>query len=82
MPIVLSTVGVEYGLSGHTLPSILSGLDGIEPIDGPLPSEDNRPRGPAWGVPRGPGGGGCDVVFKPRGHWHAFWNAGMNSCTS
>jgi nicotinamidase-related amidase len=33
MPIVLSTVGVGYGLNGPTLPSILSELDGIEPID-------------------------------------------------
>jgi nicotinamidase-related amidase len=33
MPIVLSTVGVAYGLNGPTLPSILSELDGIEPID-------------------------------------------------
>src|ERR1700737_2216798 len=33
MPIVLSTVGVGLGVSGPTLPSILSELDGIEPID-------------------------------------------------
>jgi nicotinamidase-related amidase len=33
MPIVLSTVGVAFGLNGPTLPSILSELDGIEPID-------------------------------------------------
>jgi nicotinamidase-related amidase len=33
MPIVLSTVGVEYGFNGPTLPSILSDLDGREPID-------------------------------------------------
>jgi nicotinamidase-related amidase len=33
MPIVLSTVGVEFGLNGPTLPSILSELDGIDPID-------------------------------------------------
>jgi nicotinamidase-related amidase len=33
MPIVLSTVGVEFGLNGPTLPTILSELDGIEPID-------------------------------------------------
>jgi nicotinamidase-related amidase len=33
MPIVLSTVGVEYGFNGPTLPSILSELDGIEPLD-------------------------------------------------
>src|SRR5271170_1045766 len=33
MPIVLSTVGVEYGFNGPTLPSILSELDGIKAID-------------------------------------------------
>jgi nicotinamidase-related amidase len=33
MPIVLSTVGVEFGFNGPTLPSILSELEGIEPID-------------------------------------------------
>jgi nicotinamidase-related amidase len=33
MPIVLSTVGVELGFNGPTLPSILDELDGIEPID-------------------------------------------------
>jgi nicotinamidase-related amidase len=33
MPILLSTVGVEYGFNGPTLPSILSDLDGIDPID-------------------------------------------------
>ena len=33
MPIVLSTVGVGYGLNGPTLPSIQSELDGIDPID-------------------------------------------------
>jgi nicotinamidase-related amidase len=33
MPIVLSTVGVQYGLNGPTLPSILAELPGIEPID-------------------------------------------------
>lgn len=33
MPIVLSTVGVGYGLNGPTLPSVLSELDGVEPID-------------------------------------------------
>jgi nicotinamidase-related amidase len=33
MPIVLSTVGVGYGFNGPTLPSILSELDGMEPID-------------------------------------------------
>src|SRR4051795_11859809 len=33
MPIVLSTVGVGFGFNGPTRPSILSELDGIEPID-------------------------------------------------
>ena len=33
MPIVLSTVGVDLGFNGPTLPSIQSELDGIEPID-------------------------------------------------
>lgn len=33
VPIVLSTVGVAYGINGPTLPSILSDLEGIEPID-------------------------------------------------
>jgi nicotinamidase-related amidase len=33
MPIVLSTVGVEFGFNGPTRPSILSELEGIEPID-------------------------------------------------
>jgi nicotinamidase-related amidase len=33
MPVVLSTVGVGFGFNGPTLPSILSELDGIEPID-------------------------------------------------
>jgi nicotinamidase-related amidase len=33
MPIVLSTVGVAYGFNGPTLPSILSELEDIEPID-------------------------------------------------
>jgi nicotinamidase-related amidase len=33
MPVVLSTVGVAYGFNGPTLPSILSELDGVEPID-------------------------------------------------
>src|SRR4051812_27721271 len=32
MPIVLSTVGVGFGLNGPTLPSILAELEGIEPI--------------------------------------------------
>src|SRR4029078_1372315 len=32
VPIVLSTVGVGAGFNGPTLPSILSELDGIEPI--------------------------------------------------
>ena len=33
MPILLSTVGVGYGFNGPTLPSILSELDDVEPID-------------------------------------------------
>src|ERR1700744_2295722 len=33
MPIVLSTVGVGFGFTGPTLPSVLAELDGIEPID-------------------------------------------------
>jgi nicotinamidase-related amidase len=33
MPIVLSTVGVEIGFNGPTRPSVLSELEGIEPID-------------------------------------------------
>ena len=33
MPIVLTTVGVGAGFNGPTLPSVLSELDGIEPID-------------------------------------------------
>jgi nicotinamidase-related amidase len=33
MPIVLSTVGVKFGFNGPTLASVLSELDGIEPID-------------------------------------------------
>jgi nicotinamidase-related amidase len=33
LPIVLSTVGVKYGINGPTLPSIESELEGIEPID-------------------------------------------------
>lgn len=33
IPIVLSTVGVGFGFNGPTLPSILSELDGLEPID-------------------------------------------------
>jgi hypothetical protein len=33
VPIVLSTVGVEYGFNSPTLPSIVAELDGIEPID-------------------------------------------------
>jgi nicotinamidase-related amidase len=33
MPIVLSTVGVGYGLNGPTQPAILAELEGIEPID-------------------------------------------------
>src|SRR6266487_58496 len=33
LPIVLTTVGVGAGFNGPTLPSILSELDGIDPID-------------------------------------------------
>lgn len=33
MPIVLSTVGVGFGINGPTLPSILGELEGLEPID-------------------------------------------------
>lgn len=33
LPIVLSTVGVGYGINGPTLSSILDELEGIEPID-------------------------------------------------
>src|SRR3954467_1113682 len=33
MPIVLSTVGAGFGFNGPTLPSILSELEGLEPID-------------------------------------------------
>jgi nicotinamidase-related amidase len=33
LPIVLSTVGVGYGLNRPTLPGILAELEGIEPID-------------------------------------------------
>src|SRR4029077_14332699 len=33
MPIVLSTVGVGYGLNGPTLPPVLPELDGVQPID-------------------------------------------------
>jgi hypothetical protein len=33
VPIVLSTVGVEIGFNGPTRPSVLSELEGIEPID-------------------------------------------------
>ena len=33
LPIVLSTVGVGVGINGPTLPSVLSELDGVEPID-------------------------------------------------
>jgi nicotinamidase-related amidase len=33
VPIVLTTVGVGAGFNGPTLPSILSELDGIDPID-------------------------------------------------
>jgi nicotinamidase-related amidase len=33
IPIVLSTVGVGYGINGPTLPSVLAELEGNEPID-------------------------------------------------
>jgi nicotinamidase-related amidase len=33
VPIVLSTVGVGFGFNGPTLPSVLSELEGVEPID-------------------------------------------------
>jgi nicotinamidase-related amidase len=33
VPVVLSTVGVKYGINGPTLASILSDLPGVEPID-------------------------------------------------
>jgi nicotinamidase-related amidase len=33
MPIVLSTVGVKYGINGPTLPAILDELPGVQPID-------------------------------------------------
>jgi nicotinamidase-related amidase len=33
MPIVLTTLGVEFGINGPSLPSILSELNGLEPID-------------------------------------------------
>lgn len=33
MPIVLSTVGVKFGLNAPTLPAVLSELEGVEPID-------------------------------------------------
>jgi nicotinamidase-related amidase len=33
MPIVLSTVGVNLGFNGPTVPSILEELEGVEPID-------------------------------------------------
>jgi nicotinamidase-related amidase len=33
MPIVLSTVGVQFGFNGPTLPSILAELEGLDPID-------------------------------------------------
>ena len=33
MPVVLSTVGVKYGINGPTHASILSDLPGVEPID-------------------------------------------------
>jgi len=70
MPIVLSTVGVEYGFNGPTLPSILSELDGIEPIDrsprlgnaarraGPRRHQLVLQRSPEAHRPGGRGGGG------------------------
>src|SRR5258705_12347784 len=33
MPIVLSSVGVGYGFNGPPVSSLLSELDGVEPID-------------------------------------------------
>jgi len=33
MPIVLSSIGVKYGINEPTEPSVLAELDGIEPID-------------------------------------------------
>ena len=33
MPIVLSTVGVKYGINGPTRPAILDELPGVQPID-------------------------------------------------
>jgi nicotinamidase-related amidase len=33
MPVVLSSVGVNFGFNGPTVPSILADLDGMEPID-------------------------------------------------
>lgn len=33
MPIVVSTVGVKFGLIGPTLPSALAELHGVEPIE-------------------------------------------------
>jgi len=33
MPVVLSSVGVNFGFNGPTIPSILADLDGMEPID-------------------------------------------------
>ncbi|WP_248959950.1 isochorismatase family protein [Sphaerisporangium perillae] len=39
MPIVLSTVGVKFGLNAPTLPAVLSDLEGIEPIER-LPTPD------------------------------------------
>jgi len=33
LPIAHSTVGVGFGSNGPTLPSVLSELDGVEPID-------------------------------------------------
>src|SRR6476660_7289888 len=33
VPIVLSTIGVESGTNGPTVPTILADLEGVEPID-------------------------------------------------
>ena len=33
MPVVISSVGVNFGFNGPTIPSILADLDGMEPID-------------------------------------------------
>ena len=61
MPIVLSTVGVEYGFNGPTLPSILAELDGIEPIDRTsMNAFEDR------GVPRGGEGDGAQAADHRR----------------